>query len=451
MPNTAKIIIWGMGITGQACAEYLIKQGKNLILIDRKDPTLWLDVSRYPGNVITFSEDQVTLEIIKKYPIEYILASPGIDLRKGHFPQIREMGIPIMGDIEFVFLHTQTPIIAVTGTNGKSTTVNMIKSALELAGKKVFLGGNWGIPAVKALENTHDMQYDWLVLETSSFQLELTKTFAPAVAVITNITMSHAERYDDFHSYLNAKLQIINCSVQKASHVVLPKKQRELFYPHLEKTSKIQHLFDTKDLELFDFSKVKVLGPHNLENFSATYQVLKSINLENRDEVMQKLIDTFSGIPHRLERVGSWHEVYFYNDSKSTNIEATKTALSSFSQYLPHHPIVLILGGKLRSDDVSFLEQLKGFSKIALVLSFGEAAQKVNKQMGSWIKVEAMKTLSEIIIFLEKHLRADTQQKLILLFSPSFPSFDQYKNFEHRGEMFKQEVQALIQRLPKES
>jgi len=450
MVNTTKIIIWGMGITGQACADYLSREGKELILVDKKDPKEWIDVERYQTPVITIAESSITIDFIKQFAIDYILTSPGVDLRKGLWPQIKDIGFKIMGDIEFVYLHSKRPIIAVTGTNGKSTTVNMIKTALEIAGKKVFLGGNWGVPAINALNKEQHLHYDWLVLETSSFQLELTKTFSPHIAVITNVTMSHAERYDDFQTYFRAKLQIVNCSADKATHVVLPKKQHELFYSHFEDLSKIVHYYDAKDLNYFDFSKIKVLGSHNYENFAATYNVLKSAEIENCDQVMQRLIDTFPGIPHRLERISRWNEVYFYNDSKSTNIEATKTALNSFSKYLPIHPIVLILGGKLRSQDVEFLTQLQEYSKIALILAFGEAAHLIKKQLSSFFKVETHLTLNDVMIFMEKHLIADSSQKLILLFSPSFPSFDQFKNFEHRGEVFKQEVQALIARLPLE-
>jgi UDP-N-acetylmuramoylalanine--D-glutamate ligase len=286
------------------------------------------------------------------------------------------------------------------------------------------------------------------VLETSSFQLELTKTFTPKIAVFTNMTMSHAERYDDFATYFRAKMHLVHNGPDLPTHVIVPKKQHELFYEHLESTAKIVHYFDTKDLDLFDFSKVKVLGTHNYENFAATYHVLKAAGVDLCDVVMQKLIDQFSGIPHRLERIASWNEVYFFNDSKSTNIEATKTALSSFSKYLPHHPIVLILGGKLRSQDVSFLTQLQQFEKIALVLAFGEARNLIQAELKNKIKVESFANLELLMKFIQKHLSADENQKLILLFSPCFPSFDQFKNFEHRGEVFKQQVKALISELP---
>lgn len=448
MLNNSKVIIWGMGITGQACADYLAQEGKELILIDRKDPMLWIDMDRYPTKVLCLAEEKVTLDFLSQFSIDYIMTSPGVDLRTGLWPKLKDRGYKIMGDIEFVYLQSKRPIIAVTGTNGKSTTVNMIKHGLELAGQKVFLGGNWGVPAVYALDKKTHLSYDWLVLETSSFQLELTKTFTPKVAVITNISMSHAERYDNFNSYLRAKLHIVMNSADQATHVVVPKKQHELFYNLMEPLAKIVHYYEVKDLDYFDFSKMKVLGIHNYENFAATYQVLKSIGIVDLNNVMQKLINQFPGIPHRLERVGNWNEVYFYNDSKSTNIESTKTALRSFSKYLPHHPIVLVIGGKLRSQDITFLDELKSFEKIALVLAFGEAKKLIQQQLQAVMKVEQFETLSEVMKFMHKHLLADQHQKLVMLFSPSFPSFDQFKNFEHRGEVFKQEVSSLIQSLP---
>lgn len=437
-----------MGITGQACADYLSLEGKDLILVDRKDPAQWLELTRYPSQTLCMAEDQVTFDKLLQYDIDYILVSPGVDLRLGIWPKLKQHGYKILGDIEFVYLHSKRPIIAVTGTNGKSTTVNMIKVGLELAGKKVFLGGNWGVPAILSLNKAEHLSYDWLVLETSSFQLELTKTFTPKIAVITNISMSHAERYEDFLTYLRAKMRLITNGPDVPTYVIVPKKQHALFYEQLDSTAKIVNFFDVKDLDLFDFSKIKVLGTHNYENFAATYHVLKATGISQLDLVMQKLIDQFAGIAHRLERVASWNDVYFYNDSKSTNIEATKTALKSFTKYLPNHSIVLILGGKLRSQDVSFLKELQIFEKVVLVLAFGEARHLIQQELNGLMKVEQFDDLNMIMQFMYKHLKADTNQKLVLLFSPCFPSFDQFKNFEHRGEVFKQVVQALIAELP---
>jgi UDP-N-acetylmuramoylalanine--D-glutamate ligase len=152
MVNSSKVIIWGMGITGQACADYLSHEGKDLILIDRKDPAQWIELERYKSKILTFAENQISVDGLLQYSIDYILVSPGVDLRLGIWPKLKAQGYKILGDIEFVYLNSKRPIIAVTGTNGKSTTVNMIKTALELAEKKVFLGGNWGVPAINALK-----------------------------------------------------------------------------------------------------------------------------------------------------------------------------------------------------------------------------------------------------------------------------------------------------------
>lgn len=448
MNKVKYIIIWGMGITGQACAKYLEDQGRDFIIIDKKNPAAFCPVEQWKRLKAAYAENEFDEEKLSQINVDFILASPGIDMRKGLWPQIKQLGHKIIGDIEYVYQESKRPIIAVTGTNGKSTTVNMIKMGLELAGKKVFLGGNWGIPAIECLNKDKHLQYDWIILETSSFQLELTKKFAPQISVITNIFMSHSERYDNFQNYLNAKLQIINASPLEQNHVIVPKAQKEIFFEQLESVSKIAHYYDPKDLSLFDFSKAKVIGKHNLDNFAATYQVLKAASVENLEAVMQKLIDQFEGIPHRLEKVLRWNEVYFYNDSKSTNMESTKTALNSFNQFLPHHPIILILGGKLRSENAEFLLELKKYDKVTWILSIGEAQSVIKNTLSNIKRVETLNDLEGVKNFLKKHLIADPLQKIIVLFSPSFPSFDQFKNFEDRGQKFKEMAKELIKDLP---
>ncbi|MCB9093113.1 MAG: hypothetical protein H6620_11195, partial [Halobacteriovoraceae bacterium] len=289
-------------------------------------------------------------------------------------------------------------------SNGKSTTVNMLSFALKKLKIPHFMGGNWGLPYAEILLDPQYQNAKFAVLELSSFQLELVEDFAPLVACLLNITPNHMERYSNFKEYKEAKYKI-------ATHA--------------------QYFFDCVDLEefeqKFDLSKAKVKGKHNVSNFAFCYRALKAAGI-NCDDLFQKVIEDFPGIPHRLEYAGTYQGVRYYNDSKSTNVEATITALEAFPLKEKVH---LILGGKNRSEDISEFKELLKFKNIESYRFFGQAASKLEKCFENNENIFKYHDLAQVM----KDLKPKVGE--IILFSPGFPSYDQYQNFNERGEHFK--------------
>lgn len=379
-----KILIWGIGITGQSTLELLKSQNMEVICVDKE--------AGYD-----YTEDTLPF---KELDISVVLKSPGVPWGHPAWDYFKEENIPILGEIEWVWRYSQVPVLAVTGSNGKSTTVNMLSHALSLFHTPHFLGGNWGIPYGRILLDKTYEDAEYAVLELSSFQLELIKDFRPEVSAILNITENHMERYSTQEEYIAAKKNIC--------------KNNPDF--HFE--------FDDSDyrdfLTKFKFKKMKVLGEHNKKNFYFCYKILEAIHYEDD---FQDVIDSYGGIPHRLEFCGTKKGVAIYNDSKSTNLESTLTALKSFEKN-----VHLIIGGKLRSQDVSGFKQLLKFSQVKSISLFGESAFFLKDCLPKAFQYDELEILLKEI---------KTNPGDYVLFSPGFPSYDQFKNFEHRGEFFK--------------
>jgi len=444
MNTVQKIVIWGMGVTGQSLLKFAQKKNLDYICIDKKEPS--------SPTSFFYLEETIQLEFLCDFNPDAIVVSPGIDCRSGIWLKIKQKPILVLGEIEFVSLYSKVPVIAVTGTNGKSTTVNMISKALEISSIPHFLGGNWGIPYAEILEEKYqDAQY--AILELSSFQLESIKTFTPLISVLLNITPSHMERYAHFEEYLDAKWNIFQVDFSRDFSkspiplvALLPTSQESLFFDRLKNLHRELRFFSKEQLDKLEgvfYSKAKLIGEHNKENFAVLYQVLLSIKCEKPEIILQKTIEEFKPIAHRLELCGQWSDILFFNDSKSTNITSTITAITSFQDFDPTFQLVLILGGKLRGPDVTFLEVLKNYSRINEIWTIGEASSLIHKKLSSSFKILELTNLTTIFQHLTEIYKNDSKIKMIILFSPSFPSFDQFKNFEERGNIFKKFVQGV--------
>lgn len=417
-----KIAIWGLGVSGKGALKYLSKEKKHEIFVVNKGIVdSWYsdnDLQEFITKDRCFSQDNVS-GLPKD--LDFILQSPGID------PRIEELrafdSVKKVCDIEYVCKSLNKPIIAITGTNGKTSTVTMIHDALCLAEKKVFVGGNIGVSPFEALEDVDS--YDFFVFEMSSFQLELIDAFKPNFSAVLNVSPSHMERYDDFKDYVLAKLNITRNQDSK-DKVLLP---FELI--GLETAaSKVE----IKKLEDFNFSEMKVLGPHMKENFFVVDEVFKHFKIENREKIIQEFIDSFSGVKFRLQYMGTQKGVDFYNDAKSTNTESTITALKAFGR----KNVALILGGKLRDETQDFKPGLKEVESQVSLFLFGESRDFLREQLEDSFRVVVKEDLEELIDNIV------TSEFDVVLFSPGFPSFDQYKNYIDRGEHFDKIVEKLF-------
>jgi UDP-N-acetylmuramoylalanine--D-glutamate ligase len=426
------IAIWGMGVSGKALYGELLKLGIQTFAVDQKKIE---DISEE----YFVSENLVTQAWLQKNQIKTIVVSPGIDTRGPHWTAIKNE-VEVIGDVEFVLRKTSVKVIAVTGTNGKSTTVNLISSLLTLAGVEHFLGGNWGVPVAKLLDAKQ--QYQYAVLELSSFQLETFKQSAPIISVLLNLSVSHMERYHSFQDYIDAKCRIFK--QQKSLHcAIVAEDLKEQLVNELSSVSAKVSYFSSADMDLFNFRECKLLGEHNRKNLAATYCVGQALRLPNLEGIFQQLITTFKPVNHRLEICEQYKDSIFINDSKSTNVTSTMTALKSLTTFDPSFQVHLLLGGKPRSEDYSFLNELRLAPNQSMVIwAFGAAATGIEKQIAHYISVKKISSLDE---FFHKDLLKIMDKKNIILLSPAFPSYDQYKNFEHRGDHFKNLVKAFCQ------
>lgn len=447
-PFSPRLLIWGLGISGQA-ALGLAKQ------VGHQADDLWGTDGRaqaaehFPSGQFVL-ESEISLAFLQAQRITEIILSPGVPRQTPVLQEAIKQGITVMGELEFAYKYCTLPIYAVTGTNGKSTCVHMLRDALRLLGKRPFLGGNVGTPFSQYYLDPQRYQYDCIVLEVSSFQCESLIRFRPLVAGIVNITFSHGERYQTLADYAAAKLLLFK-NMQEDQKVVLPRFQQQFFFPLLEKipSQVVYYGSDPKAPQWdLDFSHAQVVGKHNELNFLFVYQMLLCVHEANEvTAAMQKLIGQFRPIEHRLELCAEVGESYFYNDSKSTNMQSTLTALESFQNYAPDWERWLILGGKQRSSDLSFLDVLQGgagdvAAQLTGILCMGSSGKNCasHLQSLSWeseVQILSFENLEQTMAFLQKQLHNRPKQKRLIIFSPAFPSYDQYKNFEERGRHFK--------------
>lgn len=403
--------VFGLGKSALSVISYLKSIDVDFKVINQGDIDQWYDqVSDY-----VLKEHCISQESLEEHlnQISEMIISPGIPTKLEVLKKTQKLNIPIISEIEFAFRNTKVPIIAVTGTNGKTTVCEMLFKAISETGKKVFLGGNIGIPFTDIIGN----KYDYAVIEVSSFQLETIDSFCPMISVITNITPSHMERYDSFEEYRDIKFKI---SMNMKSPKVFTTEEFGI---------KGEKFITPRE---FDYYRTKAFGEHNEKNFSLVYAILEELKLADKLN-FQEFINNFKPSPYRIEYRGSLGDCRFYNDGKSTNIDSTLAALKSIESDCG----ILILGGKLRDDSFDF-SKIHEFKDIYEVWAFGEAKDLIEKELKNIFKVKVFNTLSEVFNDI------DAKKFDAILFSPSFPSFDLYKNYIERAEHFNELVKSFI-------
>lgn len=403
-----KTVVYGLGISAISVLKILKNFKDEVFVINRDQVDLWKkDVLDICDSFICISEED-SFKILSD--CDRIILSPGIPRSIKWLKNIASS--KIIGEIEFAFINSNVPVIAITGSNGKTTTTTMIYEALKLFGKKVFIGGNIGIPYSDII----GQEYDFAVIEVSSFQLESIQSFKPVVSIITNLTPNHMERYSSFDEYKFAKYNIYK-NQTSGLHIAHENNIKN-------KSVKFKSI---KKIEGYEFELSKVIGDHNRFNFFCAREVCSFLCSNFNDATFQLFINSFKSPAFRLEYIATKNNLKFYNDSKSTNIESTLKAVLSFQK-----DIILILGGKLRENSVEEYKQLKSF-EFKKILVFGEAKELLSLVLD----VEICEDLASVFSKL-KNLEYGN-----VLFSPGFPSFDLYNNFEHRGAHFNQLVASF--------
>lgn len=392
---------------------------------------------------------------------DLIILSPGVPRHLKIIKEVKSHGIKVTGELEFASQFIQEPIIAITGTNGKTTVSYMSWLMLKKSGLNPWIGGNLEKPLSQYLLERKKQVADVLVLEVSSFQLEHIETFNPSTIVLTNLAENHMDRYLSFEEYVDAKKMLFkNCNVtsktifnakdtisRNLAQNISKKNIKPYFFStddslpdNKQSPYNIQGIFFSKNKfflqtqkksTCFEISKLKLKGLHSLENIMAA--ILAAHFHKASDLSIQKVLNSFEGIPHRLEFVANISNVNFYNDSKSTNAHSLGKALDAFDKN-----IILIMGGKLTGIDYTFLKE-KIRQKVKALILVGESKDKMYTDVGKMSETFLITSFEEgIKLAFEKSQAHDT-----VLLSPGASSFDEFNNYIERGNCFKNIVNQI--------
>ena len=409
-----KTIVLGLGISGRAAANFLRKRGDEVIGVDRIIQTV-------DGLTVLSDAGPIQLE-----GVDLVIKSPGIPSTHAWVQAAHNKSIPVMGEIDLAFAEFKKRgkrLFGITGSNGKTTTTLLTAHLFNTVGKKALATGNVGAPLIAHVESDEEV----LVVELSSFQLEhCVENRVLDGAVILNITPNHLDRHSDFNSYQEAKLRICHCLKENAPLYI--SKQVESCCTHIPRSYEVfNSVVDTISSLGYRDGKFS-LFPHDLENLSAAYALTRV----SKRELMQG-ISTFVRPPHRLEWVRTVAGVNYINDSKATSVDAVVKAV----QALPG-PIVLIAGGVDKGG--AFTDWLPSFKgKVVRILALGQAAGRIESELMPELLIEKVSSLEQGVCRASKAASlGDT-----VLLSPGCSSYDQFRDYQHRGEVFREIVGKL--------
>jgi len=440
------ISVIGIGRSGMAIAKLARYLGAKVFISDKYNSNGCRENLEYLQSIGV--EGELGGHTDKIYESDLIVISPGVAADSNVVVGAQKHGIKVIGEIEFGNMFTDSPIIAVTGSNGKSTTVNALVQMCQSDEVNGILAGNIGLAfSEKVLEELQNPNPNIVyVLEVSSFQLEFIDTFHPFISIFLNVSPDHLDRHKSYDNYVSAKLRL--AENQTDSDYVIYNADDELLSKNLkDATAKIvtfssrdleTNLFNVKDSEiinkeyatLIELEKVGLPGAHNLYNLLGAASGAQCLGIS--DAKISEVMHSFKGIPHRLELVDTIDDVDYINDSKATNIDAVKVALESYSR-----PIVLILGGQAKGND--FAEIIKYKDNIKSIIAYGDARQMISNELSNDFDVTEIESLEESVN-ISKNIAESGD---IVLLSPGCASFDQFNNFEDRGEKFTKWVKNI--------
>ncbi len=415
-----KYIIFGLGISGVGAKELLEKQKQEAIIVDDKN-----GISSKDAVYITNKDDVV-------------IKSPGISWNNDYLKFCLEKGIKIISEIDLAikYVNPKTKLIAITGTNGKTTTCTKIYELLKYAGYNVALGGNEGHSFAKIVSDKND--YDYIILELSSYQLENNPSIKPYIAMVTNLTPDHLLRYDSVDEYYITKLNIFKNQDENDYMIINPNDNefKRLFNNSLSKKVYIQE--DEKYLvfnneKIIEKDKASLKGEHNIQNMNFIIATAKIIGIKT--EVINSFLQNTNPLEHRMENFFSVKNTSFINDSKGTNVESSLYAIDAYKD----KNLILICGGQDKKIDNTKMYD-KIYECVDLCLLIGENANQYIEAFNKkgYIKYKELKTLENAINYIAENV--DMEKETYVLLSPATASFDQFKSFEHRGLEFKRLV-----------
>ncbi len=454
--NGKRVLVVGLGKSGVASALFLKKNGARVAVSDTKSG------DELRNEIPVLLDHGITVETGGHGDRTFrgqdlIVVSPGVPVDAPPLVQARSLGETVIGEIELAAQFLPGPLIAITGSNGKTTTTTLTGEIMAASGFPVLVGGNIGTPAISLADRAKPETV--IVLEVSSFQLETIRTFRPKIAVVLNVTPDHLDRHRTFEIYTDAKARVFEnqqpsdfavLNADDPTCVAMGRRTRaQVFWFSRQKEVEqgtwvrdgnivfrdARSESKTPQSEILQVSEIPLKGAHNLENVLAA--VCAGVLMGCAPEKIRQAVHTFKAVEHRLEFVATVRGVDYYNDSKATNVDATIKALESFPAN-----IHLILGGKDKGSDYTVLNDLLRL-RVKRVYTIGAAAAKIESQIVSskngGPEVIHAETLENAI----RKANAVAQPGDVVLLAPACASFDQFKSYEHRGKMFKEIVRGL--------
>jgi len=444
-----KVLVVGLGKSGLAAALFLRKRGAQVTVSDvRSAEALAKEIPALIEAGIMVEAGGHGLLTFRRQDL--IVVSPGVSVDTPEMKQVKSFGLPVIGELELAARFLKGRTLAVTGSNGKTTTTTLLGEMLSASGQPTLVGGNIGLPVVSLIDESTDDS--WSVLEVSSFQLETTEEFHPAIAVLLNITPDHLDRHGSFENYVAAKQRIfaaqtaadclvVNADNAAAAAAASRAKARVYWFSMENEVAQGAWLLNgsivyraAKDAAIetvLPVSAIPLKGAHNVENVLAAVVAARQAGVAV--DVIRATVERFQAVEHRLEYVATRQGVDFFNDSKATNVDATAKAIAAFTS-----GVHLILGGKDKNSDYTELSSLLR-ERVSAVYTIGAAAEKIESQLRGVVSLHSCQTLDQAV----NTAAAAAHTGEVVLLAPACSSFDQFENYEQRGRTFKELVQKL--------
>ena len=443
-----RVLVVGLGKSGLAAARFLKAQGARVTVSDSRPAATVAELPALLDEGIMVETGSHGLLTFRRQDL--IVVSPGIPLSVPELKTVRALGMRVLGELELGTQFLAGEIIAVTGSNGKTTTTALLGRIFADSGRPTLVGGNIGRPVVEMVAEA--VSGTWSVLEVSSFQLETIEQFRPRIALVLNITPDHLDRHGSFEAYAAAKARITEnqtpddfliLNAEDAATQKLAANARAQIFWFSPRRQVKQGAFVHGETIFFrsaegvqpepvmPVAEIPLAGAHNVENVLAAVAAARLGGVPS--EGIRSTVAAFHAVEHRLEFVREIDGVRYYNDSKATNVDATVKALEAFPE-----GIHIILGGKDKDSDYRTLLPLLQ-SRSRTVITIGSAAEKIETQLAGLVKIERAGTLDRAVAFAHGQAKAGD----VVLLAPACASFDQFDSYEHRGRVFKQLVLTL--------
>jgi len=453
--NGKRVLVVGLGKSGIASAQFLATRGARVTVSDTRTQTeLKAQIPALLDRGIAVETGGHGERTFRDQDL--IVVSPGVPSDLPQLARARAQGIPVIGEIELAAHFLKGKVVAITGSNGKTTTTTLCGDLIASSSQRTLVGGNIGTPVILLVDDSTAETVN--VIEVSSFQLETIETFHPHIAVVLNITPDHLDRHGSMEKYTAAKARIFEnqtasdysvLNLDDAGSAGLQSRTRARLFWFTRKqqltgdktgafvrNGEICFRSGGRDEQIMPVSEISLKGAHNLENVLAAVAVGRLCGCDAVS--IRNAVRKFKAVEHRLQHVGTIAGVEYYNDSKATNVDATIKAIESF----PGN-IHLILGGKDKDSDYTLMNHLLR-ERVKRVYTIGAAAEKIRSHVQSAVEVLPCRTLDNAV----ERAHDLAQQGDIVLLAPACSSFDQFENYEHRGRTFRSLVERLAAPAP---